>query len=373
MTVDGKIKILQFPIANSKGGITQYVLQNWKFIDKSKFQFDFATMSKQLDFEEDLTKDSCNVFYISCYAEDDEEQFKKEFRNILEQGEYDIVHLHTKQWKSMFVEEIAKEVGVKKVIVHAHSTGIDTIDEQKRNYEIKLHKETLQNVSEHIATDFWACSKDAAKFLFDNKIAQDKIVIMKNAINLEKFRFSEKIRDTYRRELGVGEDEILIGSVGRFAYPKNHEFLLRMFKTLCAERDNYKLVLVGDGDKKQEFIDYVYENSLQNKVIFTGFRKDVNYLLQAMDVFCLSSHFEGLGIVLIEAQAIGITCIASDTITKEVRITDCIDYLPLNEKLWVEKIKELKLKRRETSNYLIKEGYDIKTQIKKVESFYANC
>lgn len=371
MTKDGKIKILQFPIANSKGGITQYVLQNWKFIDKSKFQFDFATMSKQLDFEEDLTKDSCNVFYISCYAEDDEEQFKKEFRNILEQGEYDIVHLHTKQWKSMFVEEIAKEVGVKKVIVHAHSTGIDTIDEQKRNYEIKLHDETLQNVNEHIATDFWACSEDAAKFLFDNKISQDKIIIMKNAIDLEKFRFSEKIRDTYRRELGVGEDEILIGSVGRFAYPKNHEFLLHMFKMLCAERENYKLVLVGDGDKKQEFIDYVYESGLQNKVIFTGFRKDVGGLLQAIDCLCMPSRFEGFPIALVEAQASGVKCIVSDAITDEAVLTDLVTKVPLNEDLW---LKQLLLGiNRERAGYheiLAKAGYDFNTQIMELEKLY---
>lgn len=111
-----KIKILQFPIANSKGGITQYILQNWKFIDKAKFEFDFATMSKSLDFENELKKTGSKIYYISCYAEDNKEKFVREFTEILSNGNYDIVHLHTKQWKSFLVERIAKEAGIKKLL-----------------------------------------------------------------------------------------------------------------------------------------------------------------------------------------------------------------------------------------------------------------
>ena len=120
-----KIKILQFPIANSKGGITNYILQNWKYIDKTKFRFDFATMSHSLDFAEELEEQGCKIYHISCYAEDNIEKFVHEFRNILNNEDYDVVHLHTKQWKSFLVERIAKEMGIKKIIIHAHSTGID--------------------------------------------------------------------------------------------------------------------------------------------------------------------------------------------------------------------------------------------------------
>lgn len=371
MTKDGKIKILQFPIANSKGGITQYVLQNWKFIDKSKFQFDFATMSKQLDFEEDLTKDSCNVFYISCYAEDDEEQFKKEFRNILEQGEYDIVHLHTKQWKSMFVEEIAKEVGVKKVIVHAHSTGIDSLDKQKRKKETELHKIVLENLDENIATDYWTCSKMAADFLYGDKISKERIVIMNNAIELSKFKFNESIRNKYRQMFGIKENEIVLGCVGRFAYQKNQEFLLSVFKQLSRQKNNYKLLLVGAGEKEKEYREYVRKNGLEEKVFFTGFRTDVNCILQALDCLCMPSRFEGFPISLVEAQTTGVKCVVSDSITEEVVISDLVKRIPLEQTQWLNELSDSKSFSREKYIDVVRcAGYDIKNQIKEIENGY---
>ncbi len=85
-----KIKILQFPIANSNGGITHYALGNWQWMDKSRFQCDFATMSKSLDFADDILATGSKIHYISCYAEENPEKFEEEFCRILEEG-YDVV------------------------------------------------------------------------------------------------------------------------------------------------------------------------------------------------------------------------------------------------------------------------------------------
>ena len=130
-----KMKILQFPIAASKGGITQYIIRNWEYIDKNSFLFDFATMSKSLDFEDDLKKQGCSIYHIPVYAEEDQKGFDEAFMGILKRGRYDAVHLHTKQWKSFRVEELAREAGVRKIIVHAHSTGVETADEEGRRKE----------------------------------------------------------------------------------------------------------------------------------------------------------------------------------------------------------------------------------------------
>lgn len=165
-----KIKILQFPVANSQGGITQYILQNWKYIDKKRFQFDFATMSKHLSFADALLKQGCKMHYISCYAEENEQQFNEEFEAILRNENYDIVHLHTKQWKSYNIEKIAKKVGVPKIIVHSHNTGIDTLDDERRGEEIETHYRVRKALREDIATDFWACSNLAADFLYGDYI-----------------------------------------------------------------------------------------------------------------------------------------------------------------------------------------------------------
>lgn len=371
--MDKKIKVLQFPIAASKGGITQYVLKNWKYIDKSRFQFDFATMSKELDFAAELEKEGCRVYYISCYAEENERRFIDEFREILRKGEYDIVHLHTKQWKSFNVEKLAREAGIKKIIVHSHSTGIDTIDEDKRKAEILLHDKMKNELTEDIATDFWACSQKAAEFLFGNKIPKERIKIMNNAIELEQFRYNKMVREETRKELGI-EDKFVVGHIGRFAYQKNHEFLIEMFAELCKKEENAVLLLVGDGELRDAMQKKVVDLGIESKVIFAGKRDDVCKLLQAMDIFCFPSRFEGLPISLIEVQAADLLCLYSNTITDEIELTDKIFCLPLNKDVWLEKILNLKNKayknRKDRMSEMMKKGYDIKVQIKNIEKEY---
>lgn len=372
-----KIRILQFPIANSKGGITQYILQNWKFIDKSKFQFDFATMSKTLDFADKLEQEGCKIYYLSCYAEENKEKFIDEFQRILSVGNYDVVHLHTKQWKSFLVEQIAKEMGVEKIIIHAHSTGIDTLDQQKREKEIQLHHDVREQLTEEMATDFWACSWESAEFIFANKIPKQKIKIMNNAVELSKYAYHPQMRKEYRKNLGVADDEYVIGNVGRFVYQKNQEFLIKVFAELCNDKEEgslkYRLLLVGSGEREQEYKRLVKEKDLKDSVIFTGQRTDVPELLQAMDLFCLPSRFEGLGIVLIEAQASGLPCIISDNVPKDGIINNNVLSLPLNTVLWKEKILESKRKKdkREKCKINLKDkGYEINMQIKNIERKY---
>lgn len=370
-TNNKKIKVLQFPISNSKGGITQYVLQNWKYIDKSKFQFDFATMSKSLDFADELLSTGSKIFYISCYAEDNENKFIEEFRRILVEGKYDIVHLHTKQWKSFNVEKIAKEVGVNKIIVHAHSTGIDTLDDSKREKEIDLHNRILRTLTDDIATDYWACSMLAADFLFGNRIPKRQIKIMNNAIELSMFRFNNQVREAYRRKLGMSK-KFVIGNVGRLAYPKNQEFLLQVIKRICRIEKDCLLLLVGTGEKENYYRQFVKDNGLENNVMFLGYRNDVNCLLQAMDIFALPSKFEGMPIVAVEAQMSGLKCICSDAITTEIAITDNVEMIPLEVDLWKDGILKFRegYRRKDEFDRMKLAGYDICLQIKKIEEEY---
>ena len=314
--VDDKIKVLQFPIAASKGGITRYVLKNWQYIDKTRFQFDYATMSHTLDFADELKKEGCKIHYISCYAEENAKKFEDEFKNILQDGKYDIVHLHTKQWKSFRVEKLAKEAGVPRIIVHSHSTGIDTADEEKRQKEIALHYKMKNELTEDIATDFWACSRLAANFLFGDKIPAGRIKIMNNAIEPEKYCYDEDVRQEVRKEFGI-EDRFVVGHIGRFAYQKNHEFLINMFAELCKEKKDAVLLLIGDGELKDAVYRQAVDLHIENQVVFAGKRDDVNRLLQAMDVFCFPSRFEGLPITLVEVQAADLMCLYSETITDD--------------------------------------------------------
>lgn len=365
-----KIKILQFPIANSKGGITHYALDNWKWMDKRKFRCDFVTMSKKLDFADEILATGSKIFYISCYAEQNKEQFVKEFDKILSEG-YDVVHLHTKQWKSFLVEELCKKHGIPKIIVHSHSTGIDTLDPIKREWEVQQHERVKKKFSVDMATDFWACSKAAADFLFGEQIPGDMIRIMPNAIDLSKFAYNQEIRSRYRREYGL-ENCFVIGHVGRFVYQKNHEFLIKVFYEVSKEICNARLVLLGEGELITKIQRQVEEYNLNNKVLFLGKRDDVNNWYQAMDVFCLPSRFEGLGIVLVEAQAAGLPCNVSLKVPNEADLSDNIVKLPLSVADWVRQIlfKKDILERKDNTVYLMKAGYDIRDQVKIIQNFY---
>lgn len=366
-----KVRILQFPIANSNGGITHYALNNWKWMNKDIFQCDFATMSKRLDFEDEILATGSKVYYISCYAEEDEKQFQKEVREILANG-YDIVHLHTKQWKSFIVEELCIEYGVPKIIVHSHNTGIDTLDPQKRDFETRLHERMKQKFSVSLATDFWACSRLAAKFVFGKQIPQEKIAIMPNAIELDCFAFDQRVRIEYRKKYEL-ENCFVIGHTGRFEYQKNHDFLIDVFTAVSKVIDSARLVLLGDGRRFPEIKSKVADLGLERKILFLGHRTDINNWYSAMDLFLLPSKFEGLPIAAIEAQASGLSCLVSDRITEEVMINENVSMLPLEVGLWTEKILECHQNNYREENgkiNLMKEGYDIAMQIKIIENEY---
>lgn len=364
-----KIKVLQFPIANSFGGITHYALNNWKWIDKERFQVDFATMSKKLDFDKEILETGSKIHYISCYAEQDREKFVLEFEQILKNG-YDVVHLHTKQWKSFVAEELCVKYNVPKIIVHSHSTGVDTLDPVLRLKEEQMHETIKSSFNRSLATDFWACSQQAAEFLFGNCIPSDEIRIMKNAIEVDKFKYNQERRDDYRKKYKLEKDYV-IGSVGRFVYQKNHEFLFKVFFETAKIIPNVKLLLIGDGELLPEMKKKAMESGVGDKIIFLGKRQDVENWYQVMDIFCLPSRFEGLGIAFIEAQAAGLPCIGSDCVPSEVRMSDNMHLIPFEIKLWIDLILSYAgVNKRYDIKRIEEKGYDIRKQIRCVEEGY---
>ncbi len=366
-----KIRVLQFPMANSYGGITQYVLQNWRYIDKVRFQFDFATLCKdKLYFEDEVAAQNCMVYHISCYAEEDKEKFSNEIRAILANG-YDVVHLHTSYWKSFLVEEIAKEMKVPKVIVHAHNASV--LEADHREERIAQHNKCMSELKESLVTDYWACSRLAAEWLYGNKISPDRIVIQKNAIDIEQFRYNQKSAIKIRNELGW-EKQYIIGHVGRFTYQKNHMFLIRVFKKVHEKNPNVRLLLIGVGPEKAKIEQTIREWNLQDCIKMLEKRNDVNELMQAMNCFAFPSRFEGLPIVLVEAQASGCACVVSNTITKEIELTDSMQILPLDEDRWINTILLQAESHNEryirNADILREQGFDLKDQIMRIEEGY---
>lgn len=365
-----KIRVLQFPIS-ANNGVKSYALNNWKFLDKSKFECDFVVVRPDLGFEEEFAKAGAGVKYLLSSAEREREQYISDLKKIL-LGNYDVVHLHTSYWKRLLIEEIAMECKIPKVIVHSNNTQIDIADEEKRKKAEEVHWKLRDEFDTSLATDFCACSQAAADWLFGPKIPQDQIKVLHNAIDVEKFMFNQTVRDRYRKLLGL-ENSFVIGHIGRFSTQKNHEFLIDVFYEVSKKVTNARLLLIGEGPHEKAVKEKVESLGLSDKVFFLGQRQDVSQLLQAIDVFCLPSKFEGLPIVLVEAVASGLPCLISDSITKEVTIFPNVFMINLNSSQWIDYLVNIArdTNRKNTYNFVIQMGYSIKHSVSELELFYS--
>ena len=255
--------------------------------------------------------------------------------------------------------------------MHSHSSAIDIVNPAKREQMYKEHLKFKNQFNETHATDFWACSNEAADWLFAEQIPRSQIKIMRNAIDVEAFTYNEMICNQYRKELGL-EGKFVIGNTCRFEYQKNHEFLIRVFAHVHRKNPHAILLLVGGGQKLPAMKQMVKELDIENAVRFLGWREDIAQIYQAIDLFCLPSLFEGLPIVLVEAQAAGLKCIASSNVTREVKVTENLQYLELTESEWVDKICEFVggYERKDYGRDLKHAGFDIRDQIKIIEAEY---
>ena len=285
---------------------------------------------------------------------------------------YDVLHLNNCFWTGFLLEELAREAGIRKVIVHSHSTFIDEPDAKRREELYRRHEEVKKAFSTELATDFWACSQMAADWLFGPQIPKDRIRIIKNAIEAEKYRFDEEKRAQVRKELNL-EDALVLGTVGRLSFSKNHEFLIELLKEIRKSHPKVKLLIIGEGDLRGALETQIQENGLEDAVLLLGWKSNVEDYLQAMDIFLLPSRFEGLGIAAVEAAASGLPAVVSDQVPEDVAFTENVRHVPLELPLWtrtLEELAELSCNRGEGVEVVRAAGYDVRRQAKVLEALY---
>lgn len=354
------------------GGIEAYIFNHYKYMDQKKFRFDVMTQNRGLRDAEEYRNFKFDVKLLPTTAARDPEGFTKRVREILSEG-YDVLHLHTCYWTGFLIEEIAKEVGIKKVIVHSHSSFIDESDNARRDQLLRRHEAVKRTFSADLATDYWACSQKAADWLFGAQIPRDKIRIMKNAIDLKRFQFDRQVRDQVRGELDINDGTLVLGTAGRLSYQKNHVFLIELFQVFFQAHPDSKLIIVGDGELRSSLEIQIGARGLTNSVLLLGWQSLVERYLFAMDCFLLPSRFEGFPIVAVEAVASGLPCIVSDQVSKDTTFEGKIQYVPLCVSNWLdllEKITHLPVDRNEGTACVGESGYDIRRQAKLLEMLY---
>lgn len=364
-------KILHMTPPDINNGVYRYIFNHMRYMNMQKYQFAFLTKgAEELKLTEEYRQYGFQVHNLHHRQRDSREGLRLEVVRVLSQG-YDAIHLHTSSWRGFLIEQIAMEMKVGKVIVHSHSTGIDVADERERKSQEQEHERYKSQFTMEYATDVCACSTLAADWLFGPQIPRERIQILPNAIDLKRYHFQPEKRQEIRTFLNL-ENRIIVGNVGRYSYQKNQEFLLRAFAKAHMYNPFLFLLCLGEGILLEKLKVLSRQFGLENSVMFLDWKDNVEDYLQAMDVFCLPSHFEGLPISAIEAQASGVRCLISENVTREVQITDLVRFLPLDEACWAEELagctKDLPRDRQDEK--IAKAGYDIQVAARKLEKLY---
>ena len=355
------IRIAQIMGKMNSGGVESFIMNYYRNINRDKIQFDFIVDNDSLiPQKEEIEKLGGRIIKIPPY----QHIFKYMISliKIFKNNDYKIVHSHLNTL-SIFPLFCAKLAKVPTRIAHSHSTS------NKKEKFRNVLKSILKPFSKIFATNYFACSEHAGRWLFGNKAFEDgRVIILTNAIDTEKFKFNTKVRKKIREELNI-TDKFIIGHVGRFNKQKNHEFLIETFKEVYKERKDAVLLLIGEGPLEEDIKRKVKNMNLEKVVYFLGTKDNVNDYMQAMDIFCFPSLYEGLGMVAIEAQINNLYVIASNEIPKEAEISNKIIFLSLNKDIWKENILNLKYLDRENIE-LDNSNYEIHTASKKLEKIY---
>lgn len=354
------LRILCVFASLDRGGAESMCMNIYRSIDRSIIQFDFVKHNHNKgDFEDEIISLGGRIYEAPAYVVTNHMSYCRWWSNHLQKhSEHRIIHGHFFTIAPIYFK-VAKRFGCK-TIAHSHCTW----DPSHMTIARRIKKHILKHIEDY--SDFcFACSHEAGAWLYPKK----EFKIINNAIDTNLFTFSENKADLIRKKLGMGR-ELVIGHVGNIMRVKNHSFILDVFYYVNKALPCSKLVLVGNGSQN-ELRQKAVSLGIDKNVIFTGPRRDVADLLQAFDVFVFPSFSEGLPVTVVEAQASGLRCFLSDTITREVDLTGRCEFLPIDDpKLWAERVMAADLTKADTSDQIKAAGYDIHTTAEWLQNFY---
>ena len=356
------IKILQILDHIGRDSGIMNVILNWqRHINRSKVQFDYLSFfpANSNDYAQQVHQLGGSIYQLPHPYRNPLKFLWKSYR-FFKMHRYNTIHSHITQL-NFFFYPLAKWFGTKNIIQHAHGTKwSDKKLNGWRNY-LMLH------VVWPLITHKLACSQAAGKFWY-----KKDFTLINNGVDVKKFAYSPAVRAAKRKELNI-ENNFVVGHIGRFSPEKNHASLINIFRELIKQDPSARLLLVGAGPLEEKIKRLAAAEHLEDRIVFLGTRTDVAELYQAFDVFVLPSLQEGMPVVGIEAQAMGLPCVFADTITPEVVLLPTSNRLSLKEppNQWAQRI--LSLKNTPHINgvpYLREKGFDITQIAAKIQHFY---
>lgn len=368
------IRILHCVGGMNVGGVETLIMNIYRRIDKRKIQFDFAVEEENTCFyDEEILSMGGRIYSHPKPSKFGIKSYVMALRRTLsENGAFSCVHSHV-HFFSGIILRTARKNGVPLRIAHSHTSHSADNNKLLR----KLYSSYMRRLIHHNATHLFACSNLAGRSLFGENF---NFLILPNVISLEQYNDALYDHTELRKKYGFPEDAMIIGHVGRFDPPKNHKFLINIFRKVLDEVPNAHLLLIGDGPLKNQINEMVNLLKLESRVHFWGIRRDVPKLLNILDLFLFPSLYEGLGTVLIEAQAVGVPCVVSDGITPEVDLgLHLVHFLSLDSKpeVWVTTmLKAQKVSapsRWENRRLTLKRsGYDVDDAVKFLTNLYSS-
>lgn len=360
------IRILQISDSmKQRFGVTSFLMNYNEFIDREQIVFDYLIIDTEEDIGEKIEKFGGNIYYMPKLGLRNIVEYTKKINNFFKTHNYHIVHSHFYQ-VDFICAPYAYKYGTKHYIAHGHSAKYG-------DYRIRAIRNCIMSLPvRFIASDFCACSEKAGDFLFGKRILarrNKKLTVIPNAIKYSKFWFNESMRDFIRKKYKI-ENSLVFGNVGSLKIPKNHSFMLKIFREIVNLHENSILLLVGDGPLREELENQVKDLHIEGKVIFVGTTDEPWSYYNAFDCYLFPSLYEGFGLSLIEAEVNGLPCLCSESIPDEPFISKRAQKISLNEApaLWAETALKEAFEGRDGDD--LDSKYDLKIQGKMLTDFY---
>lgn len=361
---DEKAKLLIAQVVGNatSGGVPQCVMNFWRVCDHDRFCFHFYTYGPSV-LDDEIRALGGEVFYIDHLTKP-WRSFKQLAAHFARER-YDIVHAHNTTL-SCVVLAAAKKAKIPVRICHAHSTT-------SKHEKTAIVKYALRPFAPLWATHLAGCSEFSNRWLYGKKKGPHAFVLH-NAIDCERFAASDDTRQTIRAQLGLA-DSFVVGHVGRWVYQKNIPFLLDYFADFATVCPQAKLVMVGSGNLENYAKERAAQLGIEDRLVMVSETERPQDYFNAFDVFALPSNYEGLPLVVVEAQAVGVPCLVSQAVTKEVDLTDHVRFLPLDKAAWAQETLQLykEPKRYRDLEAVAQGGYDIREEVRRLQAFYEKC